>query len=121
MPGMIKRQQGHIVSIASVFGLTGLATAVTYSASKFAVRGFMETLALDMHVEGHGDYIRTTTVCPYFIATNNTVVATVKAGMNYTYGVLKVEDVAQRVVQGVCRNEEVIVCPDYIKSIAYDM
>lgn len=118
---MIDRQQGHIVSIASLFGLTGLATAITYTASKFAVRGFMETLALDMHCQGHTDYIHTTTVCPYFIATNENLMASVKAGMKYTKGILKVERAAHDIVEGVCRNEEVIVLPSYMKKIAYDM
>lgn len=121
LPGMIERRQGHIVSIASLFGLAGLPTAITYSASKFAVCGFMETLTLDMYTQGHGDYIHTTTVCPYFIATNDKIVASVKAGLKYTHGLLKVENVAGRIVNGVCLNEEVIVCPNYMKRIAYDM
>lgn len=118
---MIDRQKGHIVSIASVFGLTGLATACTYSASKFAVRGFMETLALDLHIQGLSDYIHTTTVCPYFIATNENVVASVKAGMTYTKGILKAEKVAKDIVDGVCLNKEIITCPGYLKRLAYDM
>lgn len=62
--GMKKQKRGHIVSIASTAGLVGSPLLHAYSASKFAVRGFMETLTMDLYREGHGSYIHTTTVYP---------------------------------------------------------
>uniref|UniRef100_A0A803TPB1 FCH domain-containing protein n=1 Tax=Anolis carolinensis TaxID=28377 RepID=A0A803TPB1_ANOCA len=45
-PDMKKRKQGHVVVMSSVLGLQGLLFNDIYSASKFAVEGFCESLAL---------------------------------------------------------------------------
>ncbi|XP_034997087.1 retinol dehydrogenase 8 [Zootoca vivipara] len=45
-PGMKRRRQGHVVVMSSVLGLQGLLFNDIYSASKFAVEGFCESLAL---------------------------------------------------------------------------
>ncbi|XP_044299597.1 retinol dehydrogenase 8-like isoform X2 [Varanus komodoensis] len=45
-PDMKRRKQGHIVVMSSVLGLQGLLFNDIYSASKFAVEGFCESLAL---------------------------------------------------------------------------
>ena len=64
---MIERNQGHVVCIASIAGLIGTPHLVDYSASKFAVVGMMEALAVELH--GIADKVNTTIVCPYFIST----------------------------------------------------
>ncbi|XP_063071172.1 retinol dehydrogenase 8 [Engraulis encrasicolus] len=45
-PDMKRRQSGHIVVMSSVLGLHGLLFNEIYSASKFAVEGFCESLGL---------------------------------------------------------------------------
>ncbi|XP_039371002.1 retinol dehydrogenase 8-like [Mauremys reevesii] len=45
-PDMKRRRRGHIVVMSSVLGLQGLIFNDIYSASKFAVEGFCESLAL---------------------------------------------------------------------------
>lgn len=46
LPDMKKRQSGHIVAMSSVMGIQGLLFNDVYSASKFAVEGFCESLAV---------------------------------------------------------------------------
>ncbi|XP_053298749.1 retinol dehydrogenase 8 [Pleuronectes platessa] len=46
LPGMKRRQSGHIVVMSSVMGIQGLLFNDVYSASKFAVEGFCESLAV---------------------------------------------------------------------------
>lgn len=41
LPSMIQRNSGHIVAIASLAGLNGLANASVYSATKHGVIGTM--------------------------------------------------------------------------------
>jgi short-subunit dehydrogenase len=41
------RQEGRIVNIASIAGLTGIPNLAAYSASKFAILGYSESLALE--------------------------------------------------------------------------
>jgi NAD(P)-dependent dehydrogenase (short-subunit alcohol dehydrogenase family) len=57
---MIKRRNGRIVNIAGTSGLRGYKNRIGYSSSKWAVRGFTRTLALEL-----GEYgITVNTVCP---------------------------------------------------------
>ncbi|XP_016325244.1 retinol dehydrogenase 8-like [Sinocyclocheilus anshuiensis] len=46
LPGMKKRKCGHIVVISSVMGIQGILFNDIYAASKFAVEGFCESLAV---------------------------------------------------------------------------
>lgn len=48
LPEMKKRDQGMIANIVSTAGLDGKATESVYSASKFGVRGFTESLQLEL-------------------------------------------------------------------------
>ncbi|KAK9535253.1 hypothetical protein VZT92_007646 [Zoarces viviparus] len=47
LPDMKRRQSGHIVAMSSVMGIQGLLFNDVYSASKFAVEGFCESLAVE--------------------------------------------------------------------------
>lgn len=93
LPGMIEAKKGHIVSVASMAGYGGINKLVDYCASKFADigkyiffsfffkhqlififnlvnwTGLDEALRVELSVRGHSDYIKTTVVCPYYIAT----------------------------------------------------
>lgn len=66
---MIAQKRGHIVGIASGFGLYPCGRGVTYTASKFAVRGFMAGLNEEISYNDMSQYIKTTTVYPLFMAT----------------------------------------------------
>ncbi|WP_448582877.1 SDR family NAD(P)-dependent oxidoreductase [Thermaurantiacus sp.] len=50
LPYLRARGAGWIVNISSVFGMMGYPTQSAYNASKFAVRGFTEALALELAV-----------------------------------------------------------------------
>ena len=66
LPYLLKEDEGHIVNLSSMFGLIGLPTQSSYCATKFAVRGFSESL----HAELAGQHIGVTSVHPGGIATN---------------------------------------------------
>lgn len=48
LPGMRGRKQGYIVNVSSIAGLRGAKGLPLYSASKFAVVGYSESLALEV-------------------------------------------------------------------------
>ncbi|XP_036096378.1 retinol dehydrogenase 8 [Molossus molossus] len=48
LPGMKRRRQGHIVVVSSVMGLQGVVFNDVYAASKFALEGFFESLAIQL-------------------------------------------------------------------------
>jgi 3-dehydrosphinganine reductase len=51
-PAMIERRSGHIVNISSMAGYVGVFGYTAYSAAKFAVRGFSDTLRQEMKPYG---------------------------------------------------------------------
>ncbi|XP_043938441.1 retinol dehydrogenase 8 [Protopterus annectens] len=48
LPEMKRRKSGHIVVMSSVMGLSGVVFNDVYSASKFAIEGFCESLAVQL-------------------------------------------------------------------------
>ncbi|XP_032739393.1 retinol dehydrogenase 8 [Lontra canadensis] len=48
LPGMKRRRKGHIVVVSSVMGLQGVVFNEAYAASKFALEGFFESLAVQL-------------------------------------------------------------------------
>jgi len=66
LPHLLRADEAHIVNISSVFGLVGVPQQSSYCASKFAVRGFTESLRAELR----GTHVGITTVHPGGIATN---------------------------------------------------
>ena len=62
----LKNTKGGLINISSIFGVIGYAGQTPYCASKFAVRGFSETLAQEVV----GDGVRVSCVHPGGVATN---------------------------------------------------
>jgi 3-oxoacyl-[acyl-carrier protein] reductase len=48
LPGMVSRQRGHIVNVSSIVGRIGTPFEAGYSASKFAMTGLSEALAIEI-------------------------------------------------------------------------
>lgn len=47
---MLENNKGHIVSVASLAGICGVAKLVDYCTSKFAAMGFNEALRMELEV-----------------------------------------------------------------------
>lgn len=54
LPRIKKTGDGHVVNISSLFGLTAQPTQSAYNATKFAVRGFTESLRQELDIENCG-------------------------------------------------------------------
>ncbi len=54
LPNMLQRRSGRIVNIGSTFGSIGFAYFAAYASSKFAVRGFSESLRRELKGSGVG-------------------------------------------------------------------
>ena len=78
LPYLIKSGDGHIINVSSLFGLLGLAGQSAYCASKFAVRGFTESLRQEMLAAGHA--VQVTCVHPSSVKTAIARNASVAAG-----------------------------------------
>ncbi|HEY0741478.1 MAG TPA: SDR family oxidoreductase [Chryseosolibacter sp.] len=62
----IKKTQGSVVGISSIAGFRGLPGRTGYSASKFALNGFLEVLRTELLKTG----VHVLTACPGFTASN---------------------------------------------------
>ena len=71
----VKNTKGRLVNVASIFSIIGFPGQTHYCASKFAVRGFSETLAQELVEDG----VQVSVVCPGGVATNITRNAEVDA------------------------------------------
>ena len=65
LPGMLQRRSGRIVNIGSVMGGVGFAGFSAYCASKFAIRGFSESLRRELKDSG----VAVTYVAPRYTRT----------------------------------------------------
>lgn len=54
LPLIKKSGEGHIINTSSLFGLTAQPTQSAYNSSKFAVRGFTESLRQELDIENSG-------------------------------------------------------------------
>lgn len=54
LPFLKKSGEGHIINTSSLFGLTAQPTQSAYNSSKFAVRGFTESLRQELDIENKG-------------------------------------------------------------------
>ncbi len=95
---MKKQKSGHIINISSGAGKQGYANIAAYSASKFAIIGFSESLAAELMEWG----IKVTTLVPGRIETS---FGGWKPGERQGVKLLQPEDVAQAIVAIVSQSE----------------
>lgn len=116
---MVRQGSGHIVNIASLAGIAGLALSIPYATSKFAVVG----LSLTLRAEGADLGVKVSAVCPAYIQTR-IFDSGLYAGTD-AQGILSVNpfkfmdagDAARAVLRGVERNRAVIVFPFYARLL----
>ena len=102
LPQMIERESGDIVTIASSAGLRANGNAGAYSASKFAVIGFMEALMNEVRKYN----IRVSTLAPSTMATD---MAESLGIIQNKETVMQPEDLAQFIVHQLMLDKRVFV------------
>jgi NAD(P)-dependent dehydrogenase (short-subunit alcohol dehydrogenase family) len=65
LPGMVERDSGRIVTVASVAGVVGSKYTAAYTAAKHAAVGLMRAVAAELAGTG----VRANAVCPTFVRT----------------------------------------------------
>ena len=89
LPVMRKQRAGHVVTITSTGGIVGQEFCSAYSASKFGLEGWMESLRFEVEPFG----IRTTIVEPGFFRT------ALLEKESTSYAELSIDDYAERTAQ----------------------
>lgn len=69
LPSMIEKNDGHIVVVSSLAGIFASPMMVDYSASKFAAKGFVDALRMELNKLGKSG-VKTLCVCPAAMRTD---------------------------------------------------
>ncbi len=107
----VLKSKGSVVTISSIAGLTGLPARTGYSASKFALRGFMETLRVENLKTG----LHVLNVYPGFTASNIRNTALTAEGLQQGESprneekMMTSETVAHRIYKAVVKRKADIV------------
>lgn len=110
LPTMIKRNSGHIVTLASAAGIVGTAKLIDYCSSKFAAVGYADALRIELARQKLN--IQTLMVCPYYISTG--MFEGVKTRFAFLLPILKPDYVATRIVNGIKTNRTRLVLPPFV-------
>jgi short-subunit dehydrogenase len=102
LPAMVIKDKGTVVAISSLAAFRGLPDNGAYSASKAALRTFMEGLRVDLR----GTQVRALTIYPGFVKTPLT--AKNKFSMPF---ILELDDAVARMVRGIERGQRSVRFP----------
>ncbi|OTF75259.1 epidermal retinol dehydrogenase 2-like protein, partial [Euroglyphus maynei] len=108
LPDMIKRKNGHIVTVASIAGRFGVCGLSDYCASKFANVGMDYSLRMELAKANLDECIKTTLVQPYFITTG--MFAGVHPGV---FEFMKPDTVVDRTMQAILTDSQQVVIPTF--------
>ena len=113
LDSMLRRRSGHIVNVASVAASFGVAGLAGYSASKYAILGFSESL----HHELHGTGVDITVVSPIGVKTsffNHKSFGPKKP--NYAGFFLEPQTVSKAILKASCSSRLEIIVPFYVRA-----
>lgn len=115
LPSMIRKNHGHIISIANSSGLFGFCHMSDTSTSKFAMVGMMEALDHEMNLAGY-DGVITTHV--YSASFKSALYSKSRRFFNYITEPMDPKFVAKRIMNAVLRNKKMVCIPKVLYSLA---
>lgn len=107
----ILKTKGSIIGVSSIAGYRGLPGRTGYSASKFAMNGFMEALRTELLKTG----VHVMVACPGFTASNIRVTALAKDGSSHGETsmeegkMMTADEVAGRIVDGIAARKRTLI------------
>jgi short-subunit dehydrogenase len=110
LPAMLKTRDAHIVNVASICGLVGLARVAAYSTTKFGLVGFSESLRHEYGRAGLG----VTALCPGLVDTNLFTSAPRGKDLKQSklpprWTLITPDAVARRAIRAIYRNQHMVV------------
>jgi len=107
----ILKTKGSVIGVSSIAGYRGLPGRSGYSASKFAMNGFMESLRTELLQTG----VHVMVACPGFTASNIRVTALAKDGLSHGETsmdegkMMTAEEVAVNIIDGIAARKRTLV------------
>lgn len=120
LPKMIELNQGHIVNVSSILGLMGSYKLCDYSATKFAVNGFTESMRNELKCSNKDNKIKVTLVCPFHVRTD--MFKGIEffrfkwAGLS-----MSAEYAANQIMNGILYEKELVLIPSLWSSIFFGL
>ncbi|XP_042238208.1 epidermal retinol dehydrogenase 2-like isoform X2 [Homarus americanus] len=117
LPSFLAAGRGHVVAVSSIAGLMATSNIVPYCSSKYAVKGLMDGMTEELRYGGRNPNIKFTCVHPFIIDTGLTKKPRIRfPSFN---PITTPETCAAKIIEGVCREEEVVCIPsrDYYGHI----
>lgn len=108
---LLQMSRGSVVGVSSVAGLHGLPGRTGYSASKYAMTGFLETVRIENLHKG----LHVMVACPGFTATNVRLAALTADGTpqgrtpREEGAMMTAEEVARRIIKGIRRRKRLLL------------
>lgn len=120
IPGMIARNSGYIVNISSMAGFLGVVGYTAYGASKFAVRGFSDTLRAEMKLHNINVSVvfPPDTDTPQLAEEEPYKPAVTKALSTGNTSLRSADEVADSILKGVAR-KQYIITPGMDNTLLY--
>lgn len=117
----IKKNNGSIIGISSIAGFRGLPGRTGYSASKFALNGFLEVLRTELLKTG----VHVLTACPGFTASNIRIRSLTKDGTSQNESprdekkMMSAEECAQHIYQATIKRKRTLVLTTQGKLVVW--
>ena len=116
LPSLLARAEAHVLNVASFYGLIGTRRLAAYTASKFGLVGFGESLRAEYGRTGLG----VTTLCPGFVDTKLFESASLGADRSQPkapprWMLTTPEKIADRAVKAIYRNQALVVTQPYAR------
>lgn len=112
LPAMMRNNHGHVVTVASAAGHTGVPFLLAYCSSKFAAVGFHKALTEELAALKRTG-VKTTCLCPNFI--NTGFIKNPSTNLGPT---LEPQEVVSKLMNGILTDQKMIFVPSTIKLLA---
>ncbi|EEA24858.1 hypothetical protein TMatcc_007956 [Talaromyces marneffei ATCC 18224] len=119
LPAMLKRNHGHVITIASAGSFLGLGEMTDYSCSKASALAFHEGLTQEIRHWYNAKKVRTSIIHPIWVKTPM-LKPIIDSGLKLKQPMFEVEDVSKVIVKHILSgNSGQVVIPDRIGAASY--
>ncbi|XP_033208954.1 short-chain dehydrogenase/reductase family 16C member 6-like [Belonocnema kinseyi] len=118
LPSMIEKNHGHVVALSSMAGIVGLPNLVPYCATKYAVRGIMDSICEEIRQISPNkiNNIKFTTIYPYMVDTG--LCKKPKSRFPNLLALVKPHEAADQIISAQRRNQMEITIPSYWLTVS---
>jgi len=116
LPAMIEMNRGSIIFMCGLPGHAGAPNMVPYSASKFAIRGMMEALYIELRQTYPGNLIHLMLVSPFIVETG--MVKRPRIRFQSIMGIVDVSTAATSIINSMRRRAAIVFLPDILYYVS---